>query len=123
MQERCVRCGKETVSWDLIGDMCTDCLDWIKNNPEEAKREITDIQGEILHYELYKKEETERSIKELSELIDKCRQAIEKLRAYLGEKGYELTYEELEEVLGAMDDMKIEVTPASVLEFMKEWRT
>lgn len=101
--------------------MCEECLDWIKDNPEEAKKEITDIKGDLLHYDLYRKPEVEESLKELSDIIEKCQQAIERLRAYLAEKGYELTYKQLEEVLGAMDDMKIRVTPSSVLEFMKSW--
>jgi hypothetical protein len=96
-------------------------LAWIEENPEEAKAEIRDIQGDLIHYELYGKAETEKSLQKLSETAAEYQEALGKFRAFLAEKGHELTYEQLQEVLAAMDDMEIKVSPESVLEFLKSW--
>ena len=120
---RCMRCAVETNSWDLVNGFCEKCLVWIEENPEEAKAEITDMWGDLAHYELYGKAEAEKSLDRLAKTAAKLRKGMDKFRAFLAEKGYELTHEQLQEVLEAMDDMKIKVAPESVLEFMKSWKT
>jgi hypothetical protein len=107
-KKKCDSCKNEFDVWDLVEGCCPECYERIgeefdrwKNDPEKQRR----------HHD---------ALANLRNFADDYKKKLAKFRSFLAERGFELTYRQLQDVLCDMDDEGIKNTPETVLEFLRK---